>query len=143
MKLALLTGLFLLLIIVILFFRVAFGDIPDRIEAMKVPKYPNVNAWRVSDSRGFPDGTPHANIYFSTNDKPDEVISFYRKTLQKKGWSLENGGSLVSPNEGEIGDQYISFKKGTVFLSLSSSYYEKFGYEQGNYRINIDRENRF
>lgn len=67
-----------------------------RFEAMKIDKYPNVTSWDISDTLGFPDGSPRAEIYFRTEDSSGDVTSFYKENLTQKGWTFLKEDTFVS-----------------------------------------------
>ncbi len=104
-------------------FYSVFGDITDRIEAMKIPKYPDATWWDITDSSGIPDGSPNANIHFTTQSSQNDVITYYREILTKNGWSIGQEGNLVDINSKPKPDTYvIGFKKQGFSLELSHSY---------------------
>ncbi len=67
-----------------------------RLEAMKIDKYPNTTSWIISDTLGFPDGQPRAEIYFRTEDSLNSVINFYKDKLAKEGWTFSKEDKFVS-----------------------------------------------
>lgn len=78
-----------------LYLRISCGDIPDRLEAMKIPRYPDAKFWRITDSTNqcfLNAGIPSANIYFYSDRKPTEVLSFFKEELPKSGWNFKDEG---------------------------------------------------
>ena len=86
-------------------------DRADRKVANTIPKYPNAQFWTVTDGITpclLGGGTPGADIYFYSNDKPQNVISFYKQELPKSHWNFKGEGHFfggISP------DMYASFRK--------------------------------
>ncbi len=107
---------FLLLIIL----GIAFGDIPDRLEAVKIPKYPNATEWSITAFSSWPDGTPSAQICLKTTDNEDAVFSYYRNELSKNGWNV----SQVENDKIVTRQNHIKINKGKRYGLITKWAYD-------------------
>ena len=99
-----------------LYLRVSCGDIPDRLEAMRIPRYPDAQFWRITDSTNqcfLSAGTPSAKIHFYSDQKPTEVLSYFKEELPKSGWEFKSTGGVVEGYNGDPipNDLWASFVK--------------------------------
>jgi len=127
-------------------FYVFFGNISDRIEAMKIPRYPRAKIWDISASGGFPVGDPSAHIDFQTQDEPEKVMQFYKETLSKRGWVFEREGKLLGISAEtkkleEFGERFLDLQKNSISFFMSSRFYylKHDPYRKGNYLITIHK----
>lgn len=66
-------------------FLLDYNPIDKKAARNLIPRYPNTLSWRIYSGNGFPDGSPYASINFSTTDSGNQVSSFYKEELSKKG----------------------------------------------------------
>ena len=73
-------------------------DREDRAVADTIPRYPEASSWKIGDSTNqcLADGTPSAYIYFNSDRKLEEVLTFYKEELPKHGWVLVSTPSQPS-----------------------------------------------
>lgn len=121
-----------------------FRDITERLEMMRIPKYPYATLWHSPDpfvlAPVLLDVFFGENVvYFSTNKKPEEVILFYKQKLTQKGWSLLEEEKLYD-DKGFHGDYTVWFKKDSHYIHLSTSYYGEKPFDiDWNYSIEIPK----
>ena len=133
---------FMIIVIATIIAAVTFlgRDLADRKIADSIERYPNSSSWNVKDSSGWPDGSPSAEIFFSTKDSPETVIAFYKEKLSSQGWEFKEEGT-DGPKKEDKNDIYLFLQKNSTSFSISSKFYTtdrdlKFAYNT-NFHIRI------
>lgn len=84
-----LIALFLLFIAFIVLIQASFIDLPDRLVAYSIPRYPNATEWVIHSQTAVIEGSTGADIDSQTSDSTENMIIFYKDKLGKLGWKQD------------------------------------------------------